>query len=380
MAQYTIPCKGIVAYSEHDWKWEDMLTREPAEDEFLIDLVATGVCHTDITGYGGIYPRVLGHEGAGRVVRLGSEKLKSHFAPGDLVILSAASCQDCHYCNTGHPAYCANHAAVTLRANEPNFVLASDNTKVIGGGYFGQSSFANPTPVKASCAANVTRMIRDADELKLFAPLGCGIMTGAGAMTHVGKCGPDDVVCVVGLGGVGLAGIAAAKHRGVKTIIAADLLQSRVELALSMGATHGLVSSPDALKAGGHEDLSSALRATSPNNLGCTHILDTSPSVAVLQACLEALQNNGTVLQVGVKPVGAKLELDLLTHMVHGRRLVGVIEGDRDPAEALPELVRWCKDGTLPVAKLLKNYSVQEFDAARQAMEKGEVIKGVLIW
>ncbi|KAG8627744.1 hypothetical protein KVT40_003617 [Elsinoe batatas] len=264
MSRYTIPCKGIVAYSKHDWKWEDLLTREPEVDEFLVDLIATGVCHTDITGYGGIYPRVLGHEGAGLIISLGSDKLKSKLAEGDLVILSAASCHDCHYCNTGHPAYCQNHAAVTLRANEPTFVLASDKSKVIGGGYFGQSSFANPTPVKVSCAANRSRMSAD-----------------------------------------------------------------------------------------GHEDMSAALRSKSPGSLGCTHILDTSPAVAVLSGCLEALQNNGTVLQVGVKPVGAKLDLDLLTHMVHGRRLVGVIEGDRDPAEALPELVQWCK---------------------------GDVIKGVLIW
>nr|POE48745.1 aryl-alcohol dehydrogenase [Quercus suber] len=367
MSQYTVPSKGIVAYAEHDWRFEDLLTREPAEDEFLIEVSATGVCHTDITG-------------AGRVLRTGSRFVEKKFKPGDLVILSAASCQACHYCQTGHPAYCSNHAAVTLRANEPTFVLASDNSKVIGGGYFGQSTFASPTPVKWSCASNVTRLIRDVEELKLYAPLGCGIMTGAGAITHVGNCGPEDVVAVVGLGGVGLAGIAAAKHRGVKTIIAADLLPSRIELAKSMGATHGLVSSPDALKKAGFEDMQSALKALTPGELGCTHILDTSPSVAVLSACLEALQNNGTLLQVGVKPVGAKLELDLLTHMVHGRRLCGVIEGDRDPAEALPELVQWCKDGILPVDKLLKNYPVQNYREAREAMEKGTVIKGVLIW
>lgn len=61
--QYTVPCKGIVAYDQHTWKWEDMLTREPKEDEFMIEMIAVGVCHTDISGYGGIYPRVLGHEG-----------------------------------------------------------------------------------------------------------------------------------------------------------------------------------------------------------------------------------------------------------------------------------------------------------------------------
>jgi len=268
---------------------------------------------------------------------------------------------------------------VTLRANEPNFVLASDISKVIGGGYFGQSSFASPVPVKVSCASNVTKLVKDAEELKLYAPLGCGIMTGAGAITHVGDCKPDDVVAVIGLGGVGLAGVAAAKHRGVKTIVAADLVPSRIQLAKEVGATHGLLSSREALEKEGL-DLQTAIRRLTPGELGATHILDTSPSVAVLAACLEALQNNGTLLQVGVKPVGAKLELDLLMHMVHGRRLCGVIEGDRDPAEALPELVQWCKDGTLPVGRMLKNYPVEEYEDAREKMEKGEVIKGVLIW
>lgn len=59
----TVPCKGIVAYSQHEWKLEEMFTREPLEDEFMIEIIGTGVCHTDISGYGGIYPRVLGHEG-----------------------------------------------------------------------------------------------------------------------------------------------------------------------------------------------------------------------------------------------------------------------------------------------------------------------------
>ncbi|TID24992.1 GroES-like protein [Venturia nashicola] len=116
--------------------------------------------------------------------------------------------------------------------------------------------------------------------------------------------------------------------------------------------------------------LQTAIKELTPDKLGCTHILDTSPSIPVLAACLEALRNNGTLLQVGVKPVGGRLELDLLEHMVHGRRLVGVIEGDRDPAEALPELVKWCKNGTLPVGKMLKEYPVKDFEQARSDMEK----------
>ena len=62
-SQYPIPCKGVIAYSQHDWQLADLLTREPKDNEFLVEMIATGVCHTDISGYGGIYPRVLGHEG-----------------------------------------------------------------------------------------------------------------------------------------------------------------------------------------------------------------------------------------------------------------------------------------------------------------------------
>jgi Zn-dependent alcohol dehydrogenase len=319
----------------------------------------------------------LHHTGAGRILRLGSKKQESSFKEGDLVILSAAACLDCHYCNTGHPAYCIDHSALTSKANEPKFVLASDKSKIIGGGFFGQSSFASPAPVKVSCAANVTKSIRDAQELKLYAPLGCGIMTGAGTITHVGKCGPDDVVAVIGLGGVGLAGLAAAKHNGVKHIIACDVVASRIELAKAFGAMTGLNTSKEDL---GGKTLSEALKEVTPGGLGCTHILDTTPSVAVLEQCLEALRNNGSVFQVGVKPVGAKLELDLLPHMVHGRKLIGVIEGDRDPAEALPELLQWSRDGTLPVEKMCREFPVEEFEKAVAGMEDGTVIKSVLVW
>lgn len=136
-------------------------------------------------------------------------------------------------------------------------------------------------------------MIKDAEELIKYAPLGCGIMTGAGAVTHVGQCKPDDVLGVVGLGGVGLTGICAAKSLGVKNIIAIDLLPSRIELAKEVGATIGLQSDKDSLNG---KDLQPAIKELTPAKLGCTHILDTSPSIAVLGSCLEALRNNGTLL------------------------------------------------------------------------------------
>lgn len=116
-------------------------------------------------------------------------------------------------------------------------------------------------------------MVRDAEELKLYAPLGCGIMTGAGAFTHIGKCQPDDVVATVSLGGVRLARVCAAKQLGVKNIIAADLVPLRIELAKELGATTGLHSAPDKLN---EKELSAAIKELTPGGLGCTHILDTT--------------------------------------------------------------------------------------------------------
>ena len=116
-----------------------------------------------------------------------------------------------------------------------------------------------------------------------------------------------------------------------------------------------------------------------PETPACSHILDTSSSVAVLITCLEALQKDYTLLQVGVRPIGAKLELDLLMHIVTGRKLSSIIEDDRGPAEALPELVQWCEDGILPMEKSLKNYPVNDFGEAREVMEKGVIIKGALV-
>lgn len=277
----------------------------------------------------------------------------------------------------GFQAYCVDHSALTSQANEPTFVLASDKSQVIGGGFFGQSSFASPAPVKVSCAANVTNLIRDAEELSKYSPLGCGIMTGAGTITHVAKSGPTDVVAVIGLGGVGLAAICAAKHNGVKNIIAVDLVPARVDLARELGATVGLHSTPEALE---NRPLGEALKEVTPGGLGCTHILDTTPSVSIISQCLEALQKNGTVFQLGIKPVGAKLEVDMMAHLVNGRRLVGVIEGDRDPVEALPELVNWSKEGVLPVEKMLKQFPLKDFIDAKRQMEDGSTIKSVLVW
>ena len=149
-------------------------------------MVATGICHTDIANVGGIYPRILGHEGGGTILRKGPS-VSSDFQEGDPVLLSFAHCKRCHMCVTGHPAHCAEQVPLTICGDLPNFALAESEgeesrlgedgkgkKRVVAGSYFGHSSFSGIAVVRESSVVSVKGFVNDPEELKIFAPLGCG--------------------------------------------------------------------------------------------------------------------------------------------------------------------------------------------------------------
>ena len=184
MYEYNIPTKAIVTYTDEDWRYQDVLVREPGPHELLIRLVATSVCHTDLSNVGGIAPRILGHEGAGRIVKCGPD-VDPALAIGDPVLLSFAHCGSCHMCRTGHPAHCRDQLPLTILGQDLNFALAqgederleddkSGLKRVIKASYFGHSSFSGIALVKESSVVPVKDFIEDDEELKVFAPLGCG--------------------------------------------------------------------------------------------------------------------------------------------------------------------------------------------------------------
>lgn len=182
------------------WKLEDVEVYDPAEGEVLVKIIASGVCHTDL-GCGSFpdgvgfpvppYPRVLGHEGsntpdsivahmltlisgAGYVIRVGKGVTKVR--QGDSVLLSFEFCGECHNCKYGAPGYCAEFTPLNFCGNPKAFEVP--NTKdghAIGGSFFGQSSFSHLTRVRESSVVRVTDLVKNEEDLKLFAPLGCGI-------------------------------------------------------------------------------------------------------------------------------------------------------------------------------------------------------------
>ena len=393
---YTIPAKAIVTYTDPDWRLQNVLCREPGPNELLVQMVATGICHTDIANVGGIYPRILGHEGGGKVLRKGP-KCTVDIEEGDPVLLSFAHCKICNMCLTGHPAHCMDQIALTICGQDPNFALtdlegeddrlrpdADGKKRVIAGSYFGHSSFSSTALVKESSVVPVKHLIKDESELKIFAPLGCGIQTGACAVVNVLHPNPAiDSVAIFGLGGVGLSALMAAKALGVQTIIAVDILPNRLSLAEELGATHTINS-----KGMSGAELTSAIHSLPPfsetsdpaSPTGPTGIVDTTGIPSILQAALASVNRLGRVVQLANQGPGSSVSIGLPEHMRDGVHLTGTIQGDADPKKSIPMLIKWYREGKLPLEKLEKQFEVEDFDAAREEMHAGGTIKPVLIW
>jgi aryl-alcohol dehydrogenase len=346
---------------------EEISLGEPRSDEVLVRLVATGICHTDISMrdhviYPVPHPVVLGHEGAGIVERIGAGVTR--LAPGDPVILTSASCGHCPSCDAGFPIYC-------YEFNERNFTGSRiDGSSPLSKGnevihyYQGQSSFATYAVIRER---SVVKVRKDAP-LEMLAPLGCGIMTGAGAIINSLGVHIDHSVAVFGTGSVGLGAIMAAKLVGAGTIIAVDLVDSRLTLARELGATHAINS--------GQQSASEAIRKVLP--LGVDFIVDTTANPGVLRDAVALLAPRGTLGMVGGAPKGLEFPLDVEHVLTGGRTVRGIIEGDANPDVFLPKLVDLFMKGKFPIDRLFTFYPFARINDAIADALSGKVVKPIL--
>ena len=184
----------------------------------------------------GAYPAVLGHEGLGVIREVGSSTKNKHLAPGDVVLLSFHTCGQCSACAEGQLGGCPHMTAV----NFVNTARSGDNAKSpisltdgssVHGQFFGQSSMSNLAIVAEDSVVKIDAQL---DDLQFLAPFACGYLTGAGTVLNNLDPRQTDKIAVLGMGAVGLAGIAAAKAVGVETLIAVDLFDWKLEKAISL--------------------------------------------------------------------------------------------------------------------------------------------------
>ncbi|MCT9078496.1 NAD(P)-dependent alcohol dehydrogenase [Streptomyces fulvoviolaceus] len=346
----------------------DVVLDEPAPHEALVRMVATGLCHTDLSvASGGLpfpLPGILGHEGAGVVEAVGSAV--TGVAPGDHVVLSFTSCGDCRNCHGGHPAYCATWLPLNLlggRRADGTSTISRDG-EPLGGHFFGQSSFAERALVDERSLVKVDPDV----PLESIAPLGCGVQTGVGAVWNVLKPDTGSTIVVLGAGAVGLSAVMAAALTPATNIVAVDRVGERLSLARELGATH-TVNAAD-------QDLGEALAGITGGQ-GADGIVETTGNVGVLRQGVDALGARGTLVVVGAPPFGTEVALDV-NGLLGGKQVVGLTLGDAETQTFIPALVRLVKEGRLPLHRLISTYPFAEIEQAVRDMGAGKAIKPVL--
>jgi len=334
-------------------------------DEVRVAIKAAGICHTDLTFAAGVaaaspIPGVLGHEGAGVVERVGAAVTNAR--PGDRVLMSFDSCGECSNCRTGMPYYCQSFGALNFAGirRDGTTSLRVDGQS-LHSHFFGQSSLATHANVRARTLVPLP----DDVPFEIAAPLGCGVMTGAGAVLNVLKVGVEASIGVIGLGGVGLGAVMAARLSGAPRIVAIDPVPVRRSVALDLGADLAL----DPTGASFTEELASIGRLT--------HLVDTVAHQETTTACFEALGPLGRLAVIGA-PYPPLLAFNVLK-LFEGRSVQGLTMGEAVPQVFVPALLDHWRAGRFPVERLISRFPLAEVSTAVDAMQQREAIKPVVM-
>ena len=361
---------AAVAYAGEDkFRIETVDLEEPRANEIRVKVAGVGICHTDIAFQVGndTYPKpaVLGHEGSGIVEAIGADVTK--VKPGDKVMISFRSCGACDRCAAGDAPYCRTMPLLNYTGRREDGTSALSN----GGGevssnFFGQSTFATHA---LTYERNVVK-IDDDLPLEIMGPVGCGIQTGAGGVMRSLEAKAGSSILITGGGSVGLSAVMGAAIQKCATIILVEPMSSRRELAEELGATHCIDPATT-------DNLEETVREIVP--MGLDYAFDTSGVPAVQSAAVAALGSKGVLGIVGISPPETPVPGNLNTVMMFGQSIRGIIEGDSDPDEFIPELVEHFKAGRLPFDKMIKTYKLSEINQAIADQHAGLCIKPVLI-
>jgi len=349
---------------------EDVELDELRPDELLVRIVASGICHTDLAVRDKQLPVplpvVLGHEGSGIVEKVGSAVTAAK--PGDRVIMSFNSCGHCPNCEDAAPTYCYEFFPQNWAGSRPDgSPTMTAKAGPMNAHFFGQSSFAT---FAITHERNTVKVPDDLAHLPIesLGPIGCGLMTGAGAVLRSMKVRPGLPLVVAGAGTVGIAAIMAAKIAGANPIIAIDVNDKRLALAKELGATHGFNAKEDAI---------GQVRALCAE--GVAYAFDTTGRSQVIEDLFGLLAPRGRLGIVGASDPQDMLGFNEAQFMGGGRTVMGILGGDSDLVGFLPELMRHHAEGRFPFDRLIRYFDFDQINEAIHASESGEVVKPVLV-
>ena len=344
----------------------------PKAGEVLVEIKATGICHTDeFTRSGadpeGIFPAILGHEGAGVVMEVGEGV--TTLAPGDHVIpLYTPECRDCEYCLNPKTNLCQK-----VRATQGRGLMPDGTTRFSYQGkpihhYMGCSTFANHTVVPEIALAKVD----PAAPFQSICYIGCGVTTGVGAVLNTAKVEPGSNVVVFGLGGIGLNVVQGARLAGADMIVGVDLNEDREKWGRRFGMTHFVNPSR-------HDDVVAHLVELTGG--GADYSFECIGNVEVMRQALECCHKGwGESIIIGVAPAGAEIATRPF-QLVTGRVWRGTAFGGARGRTDVPRIVEWYMNGKIEIDPMITHtMPLERINEAFDLMHAGESIRSVVVF
>ena len=345
----------------------------PKEGEVLVEIKATGICHTDeftLSGADpeGVFPAILGHEGAGVVVDVG--KNVTSVKKGDHVIpLYTPECRQCGYCTSGKTNLCQ-----AIRETQGQGVMPDGTSRFSIGGenlfhYMGTSTFANHTVMPEIAVAK----IREDAPFDKVCYIGCGVTTGLGAVMNTAKVEPGTNCVVFGLGGIGLNVIQGLRIAGADMIVGVDLNPARKEMAEKFGMTHFV--NPSEVEG----DMVPYLVDLTKG--GADYSFECIGNVEVMRTALECAHKGwGESIIIGVAPAGAEIATRPF-QLVTGRTWKGTAFGGARGRTDVPKIVDWYMDGKINVDDLITHtMPLDDINNGFDLMRAGESIRSVVTY
>ncbi|ARU15599.1 S-(hydroxymethyl)glutathione dehydrogenase/class III alcohol dehydrogenase [Croceicoccus marinus] len=346
----------------------------PKEGEVLVEIMATGLCHTDaytLDGLDseGLFPSILGHEGAGIVREIGpgvtSVKPDDHVIP-----LYTPECRQCKSCLSGKTNLCT-----AIRATQGKGVMPDGTSRFSYKGemihhYMGCSTFSNFTVLPEIAVAK----IREDAPFKTSCYIGCGVTTGVGAVTNTAKVQVGDNVVVFGLGGIGLNVIQGAKLAGAAKIIGIDINPDREEWGRKFGMTEFLNT-----RGMGHDEIVQKIVAMTDG--GADYTFDCTGNTNVMRTALEACHRGwGESIIIGVAEAGKEISTRPF-QLVTGRVWKGTAFGGAKGRTDVPKIVDWYMNGQIEIDPMITHVlTLDEINKGFDLMHAGESIRSVVVY